>query len=145
VTAGITSSKALPTDRRGDALRCVRPSASPNVFGAWHRTAGGRGSKTCLVTGASRGIGRGISERFGEDGCEVAINYRTAENEAEETVARVEEADGSAIAAQADVTDLEEVRRMRDRIHEAFGPVDVLVNNADITQDVRFTEMTHEE
>lgn len=102
-------------------------------------------SKTCLVTGASRGIGRGIAERFGEDGCEVAVNYRTAEEAAEETVSRVEEAGGSALAVQADVTDIERVRRMRDRIHEEFGQVDVLVNNAGITQDVRFTEMTHEE
>lgn len=102
-------------------------------------------SKTCVVTGSSKGIGRGIAERFGEDGCEVVVNYRSSEEAAEETVARIEETGGSAIAVQADMTDLDQVQRMRDRAHNAFGQVNVLVNNAGITQDVRFKEMSHEE
>ena len=102
-------------------------------------------SKTCVVTGSSRGIGRGIAERFGEDGCEVVVNYRSSEGAAEEVVERIEEAGGAAIAVQADVTDLDQIERMHERAHDAFGPVDVLVNNAGITQDVRFTEMSHEE
>ena len=101
--------------------------------------------KTCVVTGSSRGIGRGIAERFGEARCEVVVNYRTSENAAEETVDHIEAAGGSAIAVRADVTDLNQVERMRERAHDAYGPVDVLVNNAGITQDVRLTEMTHEE
>lgn len=101
--------------------------------------------KTCAVTGSSKGIGRGIAERFGEDGCEVVVNYRSSEEAAEETVDRVEKAGGSAIPVQADVTDLDQVERMRDQVHDAFGRLDVLVNNAGITQDVRFTEMSHEE
>jgi 3-oxoacyl-[acyl-carrier protein] reductase len=101
--------------------------------------------KTCVVTGASKGIGRGIAERFGEAGCEVVVNYRSSDEAAAETVDRVEAAGGSAIAVPADVTDLAEVEAMRDEAHDAFGPVDVLVNNAGITQDVRFKEMSHEE
>jgi 3-oxoacyl-[acyl-carrier protein] reductase len=101
--------------------------------------------KTCVVTGASKGIGRGIAERLGENGCEVVVNYRSSEAAAAETVDRVETAGGSAVAVQADVTDLAEVEAMREAAHDAFGPVDVLVNNAGITQDVRFKEMSHEE
>ena len=101
--------------------------------------------KTCVVTGSSRGIGRGIAERFGEDGCEVVVNYRSSAEAAEETVARIEEAGGSAIAVQADVTGLDQVERMRDQTHDVFGPADVLVNNAGITQDFRFKEMSHED
>jgi len=101
--------------------------------------------KTCVVTGASKGIGRGIAERFGEAGCEVVVNYRSSDEAAAETVDRVETAGGSAIAVPADVTDLAEVEAMRDEVHDAFGSVDVLVNNAGITQDVRFKEMSHEE
>jgi len=101
--------------------------------------------KTCVVTGASKGIGRGIAERFGADGCEVVVNYRSSEEAAAETVDRVEAAGGSAISVQADVTDLDEVEAMREAAHDAFGSVDVLVNNAGITQDVRFEEMSHEE
>ena len=101
--------------------------------------------KTCVVTGSSKGIGRGIAERFGEDGCNVVVNYRSSEKAAEETVEAVETAGGSAIAVQADVTDIDQIRQMREQAHDAYGPVDVLVNNAGLTQDVRFTEMSHEE
>ena len=101
--------------------------------------------KTCVVTGSSKGIGRGVAERFGEDGCDVVVNYRGSAGAAEETVEAIEAAGGAAIAVQADVTDLEQVRRMRDEAHAAFGQVDVLVNNAGINQDVLFSEMSHEE
>lgn len=102
-------------------------------------------TKTCVVTGASRGIGRGIAERFGEDGCEVVVNYRSSTKPALEAVERIEAAGGSATAIQADVTDVEQVREMRDEVHDTYGEIDVLVNNAGINQDVRFTEMSHEE
>jgi len=101
--------------------------------------------KTCVVTGSSKGIGRGIARRLGEGGCNVVVNYRGSEAAAEETADLVAEAGGTAITAQADVTDLDAVQEMRDRTHEAFGEVDVLVNNAGINQDVRFSEMSHEE
>ncbi len=101
--------------------------------------------KTCVVTGSSRGIGRAIAERFGEDGCEVVVNYRSSEDAAEDVVDHIEESGGSAIAIQADVTSVDQVNSMRDEVHDTFGEIDVLVNNAGINQDVRFTEMTHEE
>jgi 3-oxoacyl-[acyl-carrier protein] reductase len=101
--------------------------------------------KTCVVTGSSTGIGAGIAKRLGADGCEVVVNYRSSEQAAEETVGAIEDAGGSGIAVQADVTNPEQVERMRERANEAFGQVDVLVNNAGITQDVRFTEMSHEQ
>lgn len=102
-------------------------------------------SKTCVVTGSSKGIGRGIAERLGEKQCEVVINYRSSAEAAEEAVTQIEDAGGSAIAVQADVTDLTQVELMCDRAHDAFGEVDVLVNNAGITQDVRLKEMSHED
>jgi 3-oxoacyl-[acyl-carrier protein] reductase len=101
--------------------------------------------KTCVVTGSSKGIGRGIAERFGEEGCEVVVNYRSSKGPAERTVRHIEEAGGSAIAVQADVTNQAEVDQMRDRVHEEFGAIDVLVNNAGINQDIMFKEMTHED
>jgi 3-oxoacyl-[acyl-carrier protein] reductase len=101
--------------------------------------------KTCVVTGSSKGIGRGIAERLGEYGCEVAVNHRSSLDAAEETVEHIETAGGSAIAVKADVTDLEQVKRMRDEVHDVFGEIDVLVNNAGINQDIRFKEMSHEE
>jgi len=101
--------------------------------------------RTCLVTGASRGIGRGIAEHLGDAGANVAVNYRTSVEDAEDVVEAIESRGGSAIAARADVTGRREVEAMREEIHDAFGPIDVLVNNAGITQDTRFEEMTREE
>jgi 3-oxoacyl-[acyl-carrier protein] reductase len=102
-------------------------------------------SKTCLVTGSSRGIGRAIAEQFGEQGYEVVVNYRSSPEEAAETVELVEAAGGEAMAFRADVTDLDAVEEMRAAVHETFGSVDVVVNNAGVNQDVKFTEMSHEQ
>jgi 3-oxoacyl-[acyl-carrier protein] reductase len=102
-------------------------------------------NRTCLVTGASRGIGRGIAEELGGRGADVAVNYRSSEAEAYEVVDAVEDAGGSAIPVRADVADLEQVREMHETVRGAFGPVDVLVNNAGVTVDRKFENMTRED
>ncbi len=101
--------------------------------------------RTCVITGSARGIGRGIAEYLGEEGANVVVNYRSSEGDAYDAVEAIEDAGGQAVAAQADVTDREEVAHMREVCHDAFGPADVLVNNAGITADVQFTEMSREE
>jgi len=111
----------------------------------------GRGSpvtlegQTCVVTGASRGIGRGIAKDLGSSGANVVVNYRSSTAEAEAVVEAIKDRGGSAMAAQADVADIEAVRSMRESVHEEFGPVDVLVNNAGITIDKKFEAMTRED
>lgn len=102
-------------------------------------------SKTCVVTGSSKGIGRAIAERFGQEGCEVVVNYRTSAEAAEEVVTEIEQRGGTAIAVNADVTDLQDVERMAREVRQTFGQIDVLVNNAGVNQDVMFKEMSHEE
>jgi 3-oxoacyl-[acyl-carrier protein] reductase len=101
--------------------------------------------RTCVVTGSARGIGRGIAEDLGGQGANVVVNYRSSEGPAHETVAAIEDAGGQAIAVQADVTDPEAIAAMRERTHDTFGPVDVLVNNAGINRDTRFHDMDREE
>jgi 3-oxoacyl-[acyl-carrier protein] reductase len=101
--------------------------------------------QTCVVTGSSRGIGRATAERFGELGANVVVNYRSSRNQAEQAVETIESSAGSAIACKADVTDAEAVETMRTDVHDAFGPIDVLVNNAGITSDQRFEKMTRTE
>ncbi|RQG97674.1 beta-ketoacyl-ACP reductase [Natrarchaeobius chitinivorans] len=101
--------------------------------------------RTCVITGSARGIGRGIAEYLGEEGANVVINYRSSEEAAREAVDAIETSGGNAIAAEADVANRDEVEHMRERCHEAFGPADVLVNNAGITADDQFVEMTREE
>jgi len=101
--------------------------------------------QTCVVTGSSRGIGRGIAEDLGRQGAKVVVNYRSSEGEARDVVETIREEGGEAIAAQADVAKQDEVREMRETVTEAFGPADVLVNNAGITIDKKFENMTRED
>ncbi|SEN41217.1 3-oxoacyl-[acyl-carrier-protein] reductase [Halorientalis persicus] len=101
--------------------------------------------QTCLVTGSSRGIGRGIAEELGRHGADVVVNYRSSEAAAGEAVDAIEDEGGTAIAVQGDVADYDDVESMCDRIHDAFGQVDVLVNNAGITIDKKFENMTKDD
>ena len=101
--------------------------------------------RTCLVTGGSRGIGRAIATEFGRHGADVVVNYRSSEAAAEATAEAIDGTDGAAMTAQADVSEYGAVEAMRTAVHEEFGGVDVLVNNAGITADRRFEEMTRED
>ena len=101
--------------------------------------------RTCVVTGSSRGIGRGIAEDLGEHGANVVVNYRSSEGEAYDVVDAIEENGGTAIAVQADVCDKSEVESMAERVEDAFGGADVLVNNAGITVDKTFENMSRDD
>jgi 3-oxoacyl-[acyl-carrier protein] reductase len=101
--------------------------------------------RTCLVTGASRGIGRGIAERLGSEGANVAVNYRSSAAAAEAVAADVDDAGGSGVAVRADVTDHDAVGEMVETVRDRFGAVDVLVNNAGVTSDTTFSRMSREE
>lgn len=101
--------------------------------------------RTCVVTGASRGIGRAIAFEFARAGADVAVNYRSSEEKAR-TVAETIQANGeTAIPVQADVSDPDQVVRMVEEVHDEIGEVDVLVNNAGITIDRKFEDMSHED
>ncbi|MFW5964776.1 MAG: SDR family NAD(P)-dependent oxidoreductase, partial [Natronomonas sp.] len=101
--------------------------------------------QTCLVTGSSRGIGRAVAEELGRNGADVVVNYRSSVAEAEDVVDTIEDEGGTAIAVQGNVADYDEVEAMCSEIHDAFGSVDVLVNNAGITVDKKFENMTRED
>jgi len=101
--------------------------------------------RTCLVTGASRGIGRSIAFEFARCGADVAVNYRSSDAEAEAVRETIEENGETAMCAQADVSDPAAVEAMAAEIHDELGAVDVLVNNAGITIDRKFAEMTHDD
>ena len=88
--------------------------------------------KVALVTGASRGIGRAIALRLARDGAAVAVNYASNTEEAQNTVAQINAAGGTAVAIRADVGCVAEVVRMFDETLARFGKLDILVNNAGI-------------
>ncbi len=91
--------------------------------------------KIAVVTGASRGIGRGIALRLAREGASVVVNYRTSKDEAEEVVREITEAGGEAIAVQADVGDFRQAQELIKTARSRFGRVDILVNNAGTTRD----------
>jgi 3-oxoacyl-[acyl-carrier protein] reductase len=101
--------------------------------------------QTCVVTGGSRGIGRGIAETLGAAGAEVAVNYRSSDAAAGEVVEAIRAAGGDAVSVQGDIAEYDDVESMCATVHDAFGSVDVLVNNAGITIDKTFENMTRED
>lgn len=92
-------------------------------------------AKVCLVTGASRGLGRAIALELGKQGCKVVVNYAGSEDAAKNVVDEIKSLGGDAVAIQADCADPESIKAMFNVAVETFGTVDVLVNNAGITKD----------
>jgi len=101
--------------------------------------------KVALVTGASRGIGRAIALTLASEGAKVAINYAGNEKAANEVKAAIEEKGGEAITIKANVADIAEVDEMFAKVTEAFGTVDIVVNNAGITRDGLLARMKEED
>ncbi len=87
---------------------------------------------TVLVTGAGAGIGRAVAERFAREGARVGVNDVSAEAAAA-TVAGIAAAGGTALAVPGDVGSEADVARFTGQVVEAYGPIDVLVNNAALT------------
>ncbi len=89
-------------------------------------------AKVAIVTGASRGIGRSIAKRLAADGFTVIVNYAGNSAAAQEVVDEIRKADGEALAVQADVANPEQVKQLFEKTVEAYGRVDIVVNNAGI-------------
>ncbi len=101
--------------------------------------------RVAVVTGGSRGIGRAIACRLAADGCTVAVVYAGNDAAAEETVAAIEAAGGSARAWRCDVASSEECSAVCKEITAELGPVSVLVNNAGIVRDKLIGRMSDED
>src|SRR5438128_7494270 len=86
--------------------------------------------KHALVTGSSRGIGRGIALKLAEQGVEVAINYRKNESAAKDTLAKVQQRGADGFIVQADVCRPDDITRMLARVKGEFGTHEILVGNA---------------
>jgi NAD(P)-dependent dehydrogenase (short-subunit alcohol dehydrogenase family) len=98
-----------------------------------------------VVTGASRGLGRAISEELGRGGAKVVVNYSSSQGPAEEVAEKVSENGGEAIIVQADVSDPEQAQKLIDKTLEEWGRIDVLVNNAGINIDKTLKKLTIED
>ncbi|MFD2937594.1 SDR family NAD(P)-dependent oxidoreductase [Spirosoma flavum] len=89
-------------------------------------------SKVAVVTGASKGIGAGIAKQLAAEGASVVVNYASAREGAEQTVAEIVTNGGQAIAVQGDVANPADVDRLFRETEKAFGKADILVNNAGV-------------
>jgi 3-oxoacyl-[acyl-carrier protein] reductase len=88
--------------------------------------------QVAVVTGASKGIGAAIAEHLAAAGAAVVVNFASSRAGAEAVVGRIRQAGGKAVAVQADVSKLEDVRRLFAETKKAFGKLDILVNNAGV-------------
>ncbi|MGH7382870.1 MAG: 3-oxoacyl-[acyl-carrier-protein] reductase [Candidatus Methylomirabilales bacterium] len=97
--------------------------------------------RVAVVTGGSRGIGRAIALALAEEGADVAVNYQRNEAMAREVAQAIERTGRASDIYQADVSDPEQVQRMRDAVLKRFERVEILVNNAGINRDKSFAKM----
>jgi glucose 1-dehydrogenase/3-oxoacyl-[acyl-carrier protein] reductase len=101
--------------------------------------------KRALITGASRGIGRGIAEVFAEEGADVAVNYIASAESAEQVADWIRAKGRRAMTVKADVAKRADVEPMFDKVWKELGPIDILVNNAGIETIVGFLDLTDEQ
>ncbi|KAF8018560.1 hypothetical protein BT93_H3442 [Corymbia citriodora subsp. variegata] len=92
-------------------------------------------SPVVIVTGASRGIGKAVALSMGKAGCKVLVNYARSSKEADEVVKEIEACGGQALTFGGDVSKEADVEAMIKTAVDAWGTVDVLINNAGITRD----------
>ena len=100
--------------------------------------------RTVLISGAGRSLGRQLALDFGHEGANVVVNYSSSEEAAHEVVAEVTEAGGHAIACQADISKRADVNEMVDAAMATHGAIDILINNAGLSLDAPFLEISEE-
>ncbi|MCJ7995984.1 SDR family oxidoreductase [Rhizobium cremeum] len=101
-------------------------------------------NRTAIVTGSSKGIGAAIARRLAADGFAVIVNYASGVEAAAAVVKEIESAGGRAVAVKADIAATDGMKALFDSAEQAFGGVDVLVNNAGIMQLSPIADTTDE-
>ena len=101
--------------------------------------------KTVLITGGSRGIGAAAARAFAQAGWKVAINYRRSAQAAQALAAELCVQGGQALAVPGDVADRAQVVQMVETVRKELGDPDLLINNAGISQQALFTDLTEED
>ncbi len=102
-------------------------------------------NKVVFITGATRGIGKQIAITFAENGYDIALNYRTQNEELEKVKQEIEKNKVTCFCVQGDISNFEDCERMSKEIIEFYGKIDVLVNNAGITKDTLLMRMKKED
>jgi glucose 1-dehydrogenase len=98
--------------------------------------------RVAVVTGSSSGIGQGIAVRFAKEGASVVVDYIGNADGADQTHDAIQKAGSQAVVCQADVTRMEDTRKLIDAAYQNFGGCDILVNNAGMEKKADFWEVT---
>ncbi len=101
--------------------------------------------KNAIITGGSRGIGKGIAEVFAKHGANVAFTYNSSSQSAEELAKELEKLGVKAKAYQSNAASFKESQELVDKVVEDFGSIDIVVNNAGITKDNLLMRMSEED
>jgi 3-oxoacyl-[acyl-carrier protein] reductase len=101
--------------------------------------------KVALITGASRGIGKGIAATFVEHGAKVAFSYRSSDDKAKALEEELTQSGGVAKGFRSDAAKFDEAQSLVDEVVKEFGTIDILINNAGITRDNLLMRMSEEQ
>jgi pteridine reductase len=101
--------------------------------------------RVALVTGAGKRLGRAVALRLAEDGCDVAVHYRSSEAEARAVVGEIEKLGRRGVAIAADLNSVAEIKKLFQETSERFGRLDALVNCAATFVESAFTATTEED
>lgn len=101
--------------------------------------------KVALVTGAAGGIGSEIARQFAREGAKVVVHYGESQDAARRVASEIENVGGEAIVISADMRFKDDIDAMFDQVHEVWGSVDILVNNAAVDPRIDFLEMTEKQ
>lgn len=101
--------------------------------------------KVAIITGASRGIGKAIAQRFIEEGAKVAFTYLSSEEKAKALEAELTANGGEARGFKSNASEFDAAQKLADEVIEAYGQIDILVNNAGITKDNLLMRMSEED
>ena len=101
--------------------------------------------KVAIITGASRGIGKGIAAMFVAQGAKVAFTYASSDEKARALEAELSANGGVVKGFKSDAADFDAAQKLVDQVVEEFGTVDILVNNAGITRDTLLMRMSEEQ
>ncbi|MBQ8299629.1 MAG: 3-oxoacyl-[Clostridia bacterium] len=102
-------------------------------------------SKVAFITGAARGIGKQIALTLAKEGFDIALNYRSENDDVENTAKEIENENVKCFAVKCDVSNFEACEEAVKKIIDEFGQIDVLVNNAGITKDMLLMRMKKED
>ena len=100
--------------------------------------------KVAVITGSSKGIGAGIAKEYAREGAKVVVNYSSSKESADRVVEEITQNGGSAIAVQADISKIADIKRLFEETSKAYGRLDILVNNASVWRYEMLADVSEE-